>query len=58
MYGVQVRIDGGERRGRGTKALELWMVAIAARFAAKDRASQQRLAPEGDQTLRVEVFWM
>ena len=34
------------------------MIFIAARFAAQNFLCQQRLAPQSDESLRVEIFWM
>ena len=50
---------GGERRdgfGMGLKADELRVAPIALGFAAQNFLRQQRLAPERDEALGVEIF--
>ena len=58
MDGAQVRVDRKARMGMRPEAFQLGMPCIAACLAAEDRPGQQRLAPQGDQALRVEILRM
>lgn len=51
----EVRADGRPRRDMRLEPSELGMVAISLRQAANHRARQQRLTPQGDQALRIEI---
>jgi hypothetical protein len=57
-HDAQIGVDGRDGIRLRTEALELRMVAIAAGFAAQDGAREQRFAPDGDETLGVEIARM
>ncbi len=42
----------------GLEPLQLRMMGIAASLATKDSLGQQSLAPQGDQTLWIEILWV
>lgn len=54
----QVCVDGQARMRMRAEALELRMVFVATCLAADDRLGQQRLTPQGNQPLRVQVLGM
>ena len=56
MYGQQVAVDGGQWRRVLAEPLQLGMVPITASAAPQDFTRQQRLTPQRDQALRIEVF--
>src|SRR5690606_35385534 len=58
MNSAQVRVDGISRRGVGSESLKLRMTAIALSLASKHRSSKQRLTPESDKPLRIEITRM
>ena len=58
VYLLQVRIDGRSRKGVRAEPLELRMVPVTAGFAAQDGLCEQRLAPERDQPLGIEIARM
>ena len=51
----KVTVDGCARRRAGSKSRQLRVVAISRGSSAKHFAREQRLAPERDESLRVEV---
>ena len=51
----EVLVDGRDGSAGGAEALELRVVAVAARPAAQNGAGEQALAPEGDEAPGVEV---
>src|SRR5690606_31678932 len=58
MDGAQVGADGIARTGVRAKALELRVMAIAFGLAPQHRPRQQRLSPQRDEPLRVEIAGM
>ena len=58
MNAMQVRTDCEVRRSLATKALELWMVSIAASVSAQHGLSQQCFSPQCDKALGIEMPWM
>ena len=53
--GAQVCADGVTRRCVGAEPLKLRVMAIAFGRAPKYRSSKQRLTPQGDKPLRIEI---
>ena len=56
--GVEVEGDGGGGTRLGAELFELWVVAVAVRFAGLHLLGEQAFTPEGDESLRVEVAWV
>ena len=55
---LQVGTDGRTRRGLRAKTLKLWMTSVTASVSAQHCLGQQRLSPQRDQALRIEVLRM
>ena len=58
MNALQVCTDYGTWRRLRAKAPKLWMTSIAASVPAQHRLSQQRLSPQRDEALGIEVLRM
>jgi len=58
MNALQVGTDRGARRRLRAKTLKLRMTPIAASVSAQHCPSQQRLSPQRDEALRIEVSRM
>lgn len=58
VNGAQVRGNGGPRRCMGLEPLQLGMMPVAPGQAPKHCTGQQRLAPQRDEPLRIEVAGM
>jgi hypothetical protein len=54
--GSEVGVDRGPRSGVCLKPKELGVMAIACGLASKDRTSQKRFTPQGNQALRIQIF--
>jgi hypothetical protein len=50
----EVALERGQGLGAGTEALELRVVAVAARLPAEHGSSQEPLAPQGDEASGVK----
>src|SRR6187200_2734854 len=58
MNRSEIRIDGVSGTRMREKSRELRMVSIASSLTAQHGSRQQRLAPQCNQPLRIEVAWM
>lgn len=58
VHRSQVCVDGQARMRMQTETLKLRMALVATRPPANDHLGQQSLTPQGNQPLRVQVFWM
>ena len=55
---AQVGVDGRARSRMCPESSQLRVMAVAPRLAAQHRARKQRLAPQGNQPLRIEILGM
>ena len=56
VHARQVEIDGQARVCMSPEPFQLRMVEITTCFASQDSPCKQRLAPQGDETLRIEIL--
>jgi len=54
--GAEVGVDREPRSGVCLEPKELRVMAIACGLTSKDRTSQKRFTPQGDQALRIQIF--
>ena len=56
MHALEIDVDRSARSAAGAEALQLRMVTIADGLPTQNVLCEERLAPEGDQALRIEVL--
>lgn len=55
VNGFQIKLDGAQRSRVSPESVQLRVVEVSARLAAKDLPRKKSLAPESDQPARIEI---